>query len=56
MKVEVVVLGTRPNEIYSFCGRKAALNRAYTYAWSQFVPNTSTNTRGHEAVLHHHLG
>ena len=22
--------------------------------WSQFVPNMSTNIRGHEALLHHH--
>ena len=31
MKVEVTVLGFRPNEPYGFCGRKATLNRAYSY-------------------------
>ena len=24
--------------------------------WSQFVPNMSTNIRGHEALPHHHQG
>ena len=28
MKVEVAVLGFRPNEPYGFCGRKATLNHA----------------------------
>ena len=29
MRVEVAVLGFRPNEPYGFCGRKATLNHAY---------------------------
>ena len=29
MKVEFAVLGSRPNEPYGFCGRKATLNHAY---------------------------
>ena len=28
VKVELAVLGSRPNEPYGFCGRKATLNRA----------------------------
>ena len=42
----------RPNEPYGFCGRKATLNHAYRH-WSQFVPNMSTDIRGHEALRHH---
>ena len=51
MKVEVAVLG-RPNEPYGFRGRKATLNRASALV-TQFVPNMSTDIRGHEALLHH---
>ena len=50
MKVEVAVLGFRPNEPYGFCGRKATMLRH----WSQFVPNMSTDIRGKEALHHHH--
>ena len=41
----------RPNEPYGFCGRKATLNRVS--ALVKFVPNMSTDVRGHEALLHH---
>ena len=29
VKVKVAVLGSRPNEPYGFCGRKATLNHAH---------------------------
>ena len=42
----------RPNEPCGFCGHKETLNHAYKH-WSQFVPNMSTDIRGHEALQHH---
>ena len=52
MRVDVAVLAFRTNEPYGFPRRKATLNHAS--ALSQFVPNMSTDIRGHEALLHHH--
>ena len=62
MRVEVAAWAFRPNEPYGFYGRKATLNRAglmlgslgIVRHWSQFVPNMSTDIRGHEALHHHH--
>ena len=51
MKVEVAVLGSRPNEPYGFCGRKATLNFGIGHSLSLII--MSTDIRGHEA-LHHH--
>jgi len=40
------------NEPYGFCGCEATLNPVRQ--WSQFVPNLSSDIRGHEALHHHH--
>ena len=52
MEVEVAILGFPSYDPYGFCGRKATLN--HVSAWSQFVPNMSTDIRGHaySAYLH----
>ena len=46
VKVEVAVLGSRSNEPYGFCGRKATPDH-----WSQFVPNMSTDILGCSDVM-----
>ena len=39
----------RPNEPYSFCGRKATLNPMHKH-WSQFFPNMSTRHHQQQVV------
>ena len=54
VKVEVAVWGF-PSLINLTVSVDVKQHRTVLRHWSQFVPNMSTDIRGHEALHHHHL-